>query len=106
MRFREFRLWLVYRAPFSLRFITSFRASMPNGRHAVVTVPCPFLFSLGFFDLRDRELAVDAVGHESHLVARLDRFEHGGIGSTKDHRHPLAHAKLLERPVLDDDLPG
>jgi hypothetical protein len=37
MRFREFRLWLVYRAPFSLRFIL--RAGEPNGRHAVVTVP-------------------------------------------------------------------
>jgi hypothetical protein len=51
-------------------------------------------------------LAVHRLGIELHLVAGLDGLEHGRILCLVDHGHPLIHSELLDRSMLDGDLPG
>src|SRR5262245_64086526 len=61
------------------------------------------LWSPYLFNLRHRELAVDAIGIESDLVADFHLLEHRPILHAKDHRHPFVHVELFDRTVLERD---
>src|SRR5262245_16567196 len=61
------------------------------------------LWSPYLFNLRHRELAVDAIGIESDLVADFHLLELRPILHAKDHRHPFVHVELFDRTVLERD---
>lgn len=61
------------------------------------------LSSFCFLDFGHRELPFNALDIKLDLVARLHRFQHGGVLSAKHHRHAIVHVELFQWTMLDRD---